>query len=117
MSKIIIDVDDALKRIQDDKELLVELIEIFLDDCPKKMKELKAFEQDKNAIGLSEVAHSIKGAAANISAVGLRKIFFEIEEMAKNNNFESISQRIKQASLEIKEIEEYFPNLKEQLNT
>jgi HPt (histidine-containing phosphotransfer) domain-containing protein len=64
----VIDVKDALERVQDDKELLLELFDIFIEDFPGKRELIrKAFEAGK-VHDFQMVAHGLKGATGNISA-------------------------------------------------
>ena len=115
MSEQIIDLEDVLNRIQGDKELLIELIEIFIEDCPSKIDSIVELLKSSDALALSEVAHGLKGAASNISAEKLREIFLKMEETAKNENLEPVGGLHKEACLEFDKLKSYFPELKEQL--
>ncbi|MDD3375027.1 MAG: Hpt domain-containing protein [Candidatus Omnitrophica bacterium] len=115
MSEQIIDLDDVLGRIQGDKELLVELIEIFLDDCPQKINDIKECVERGNLDQLSEAAHSAKGAAANIGAKKLWKTFLEAEEAAKSGAIDQFEEMIVRIDQEFDELKQYFPELKEKL--
>ena len=112
MSEHIIDLDDVLERIQGDKELLVELIEIFLDDCPSKIIDIKECFKVDNFDQLAEAAHSAKGAAANIGAKKLWKTFLEIEEAAKVGTSDQSEELIKKMDQEFDELKQYLPELK-----
>jgi len=115
MSEKIIDLEDVLKRIQGDKELLIELIEIFIEDCPSKFDSIDGLLKSSDAVALSEVAHSIKGAASNISAKKLWKTFLEMEETAKSQNLDPVGGLYERALMEFEELKNYFPELKEKL--
>ena len=115
MSDPIIDLEDVLRRIEGDKELLVELIEIFLEDCPPKLEQVKNFLDQKNVTMLQEVAHSVKGAAANIGAKKMWDTFKEIDAAAKNQDLEPIKALLPRGIQEYDEIKNYFPSLKKEL--
>ncbi|MDP8264971.1 MAG: Hpt domain-containing protein [Candidatus Aceula lacicola] len=116
MSEYIIDLDDVLERIQGDKELLVELVEIFLDDCPSKIDDIKECFKVNNFDQLAEVAHSAKGAAANIGAKKLWKTFLVTEEAAKSATAEQSEELVKRIDQEFDELKQYFPELKIKLS-
>ncbi len=109
---MIIDLDDVLGRIQGDKELLVELIEIFLDDCPQKVSEIKKCFEISDFGQLSELSHSIKGAAANIGAKKISYTFLQAEEAANSQNIDGFGQLIERMDQEFDELTQYFPELK-----
>lgn len=115
MGEMIIDLDDVLKRLLDDKELVVELIEIFLDDTSKRIEEAKQSIDKKDCAQVADIAHSIKGAAANIGAKKLWKSFLDIEEMAHKQDLSEAPAVIQRAVVEFEELKAYFPSLKSDL--
>ena len=90
MDKKVINQEDVLERVQDDWELLLELLDIFLDDYEEKRTLLEQeiargdFEQIRN------IAHSLKGAAGNISAEALHQVFWDMEQAAVNQDMKQI---------------------------
>ncbi|MFA5059152.1 MAG: Hpt domain-containing protein [Candidatus Omnitrophota bacterium] len=112
MSDDIIDLNEVLERVQDDKELLLELIGIFLGDCPAKLSAMKMAAEKKDFGQIKDLAHSLKGASANISAKKISAIFLQIEQMAKNNDAASTLQLLTQVNVQIKDLENYLVKLK-----
>lgn len=114
MSEEILDLNELLERVQDDKELLVELLDIFVEDFQEKDKQLAAAIEQKNYDQIKSIAHSLKGASGNISAKALREVCIKIEEMGKANDltgaadvvadmgkeFEALSSRISEVKNE-----------------
>lgn len=84
----IIDLADALQRVQDDKELLLELFEIFSEDFEIKRQTLRQSLETKNLIDFRMMAHALKGATANISAKQMNIICVELDSMAKEGILE-----------------------------
>lgn len=115
MDNEVVGIKDVLYRIQGDKELLLELVQIFLEDTPRRFKEAALLIEKGDLVELSDVAHSIKGAASNIGANKLWKSFKELEEAAKQKDLNQIKQIFQRASLEFVELEGYVPQLKTQL--
>jgi PAS domain S-box-containing protein len=58
----------ALTRVGGDDELLRELIEVFLGDCPKWLSDLRRAAAAGNAVDLRRAAHTIKGAVGYFGA-------------------------------------------------
>ncbi len=110
----IIDLNEVMDRVEGDKDLLIELIEIFLSDYPIRMDNLRKAEQENNIDEIKNVAHSLKGASANISAKPISQIFLEIETKAKEGqsiDMMSCDQRLESLMNELKA---YLENLKNQ---
>ncbi len=115
MSEAVIELNDVLHRLQGDKELLVELVKIFLDDAPGQFKKAKQLIGDGNFDELVDTAHSVKGAALNVGAEKLARSFREMEEAAKQKDLAEAKKVFKRASVELKELKKYLPQLKAQL--
>jgi len=62
-------VQDALDRVDQDIELLKDLIQIFFREYDKNLRELDAALSGGDSIVYKRVAHSLKGAAANVGAM------------------------------------------------
>jgi len=94
MSNNILDLKELMERVQDDKELLLELLDIFIEDFDKKKKALQEAIEETNYEQIRNIAHSLKGATGNISAKDLRVIFTDMEEMGKKSDITGIEDLI-----------------------
>ena len=65
MSDEVLDLNEFLERVQDDKELLLELLDIFSDDYQKKRVQLEEAVNKNDSEQIKSVAHSLKGASGN----------------------------------------------------
>lgn len=95
MNKEILDVEEFMNRVQNDKELFLELLDIFVNDFHIKRKEMEQAAADNNAEGVEHVAHFLKGSCSNISAQGLRKIFFELEDKGRKGDLDDMERYFK----------------------
>ncbi len=86
MSEHVIDLEEFLERVQDDKELLLELLDIFMDDFQQKRKLLDTAISSNDFEEVKNISHSIKGASGNISAKSLRMLFLRLEDMGGNSD-------------------------------
>ena len=106
------DLKEALERVQNDRALLLEVFDIFLADCPAKITALKTAVAKKDLTALKDVAHSLKGAAGNISAKKLFNSFLTIEQMAKNNDLSAIVGPLDAIDGQIADLKEYSEKFK-----
>ena len=112
MSQDVIDLNEVLERVQNDHELLIELLDIFLEDCPGKINAIKESVAKKDFMQLRDIAHSMKGASGNISAKKIHAIFLQIEQMAKNNDASAIPQCLEELDAQLEDLQAYRLKLK-----
>jgi len=84
-----------LRRIGGTK-LLNEMIRIFLEQVPQKMKTLRSALHNRDADALERAAHSIKSSAGNLGALQLQQIAATMEESAEQDKFDD-SRRLWEA--------------------
>ena len=97
--KIVFDSNELLKRLDGDKELFNELLDIFLRDIPLRLERLKHALGGNDTRLATQQAHTVKGASANIGANAMRDAAFEIEMAARDNRLDmalSLVRRLKQ---------------------
>ena len=80
---IVWDHECALKRLLNKEKLLKSLIEIFLTEMPSRLIELKTAVTNQDSESIKSVSHTIKGVAANLSAMKLQHFSSELEKAAK----------------------------------
>lgn len=86
MSDEIIDIPELMERVQDDKELMLELFDIFIEDYQGKRRALTGAVEKNDCDEVRSIAHSVKGASGNISAKYVREICLNLEMMGKDGN-------------------------------
>ena len=90
----VFDYADFLARIDGDVELLKEVIEIFLEDTPRLLSDLYTAIERNDLVAAERAAHTLKGAAANISACGLYAISQEAQQAVKNKDWNLLERMI-----------------------
>jgi len=60
-----------LERLDGNEALLADVIGLFLDDCPARLRAIKAAVDARDSESIRIEAHGLKGAAGNLSALGL----------------------------------------------
>jgi CheY-like chemotaxis protein len=80
--------DAALERLGGDEALLSDVIQCFLDDCPLRLTAIKSAVDRQDTAAVAREAHSLKGAAGNLSAVGLFEAAQVLERLAAEGRLE-----------------------------
>jgi len=75
--------DNALKHMDNDKELFLEMIKLFIKGLPVQLTELHQYISDGNAVEARRLAHSLKGSAAHFYAEKAIRAAMELEEYLK----------------------------------
>jgi HPt (histidine-containing phosphotransfer) domain-containing protein len=84
----IFDEPDLLHRVLDDEILERNMIAQFLIEIPDLIRILKQDIHDEDAINARRQAHTIRGAAANLSASNLCSAAERIEELCKKEDLD-----------------------------
>lgn len=85
---IVFDLPLALRVTGDDREILIEIIGVFLEDLPHMMGEMKKALERDDAGSLELHAHSLKGASANVGGQRVRALAFAIEKAGRAKQLE-----------------------------
>ena len=83
----VFDAAAALERTGDDPELLSEILDLFRAQVPPARAAIEDAFERRDAPALERAAHSLKGAAANISAEEVHAAAWDLEEAARRVNW------------------------------
>jgi PAS domain S-box-containing protein len=78
----IFNVNSFLQRLMDDRELAGSVLEGFVQDVPAQLQQLRSRLDNEDASGVRLQAHTLKGAAATVSAEALSGIALAMETAA-----------------------------------
>jgi two-component system sensor histidine kinase/response regulator len=102
----ILDRTAALERVEGDAELLQELVDLFLADAPERMADIRGALAARDAEALRKAAHSLKGAAANLSAVALASAAKRLEDAGRMADFATAAHACAALQEEIDRLQE-----------
>lgn len=88
------DYEKALERLNGDEELLKEVLRMFLDSVGEGITNLKIGITQGDIEQVKLNAHTLKGAASNVIAEGVRKAAEEIEQLAIDNQLDQAGEKI-----------------------
>ncbi|UCC32038.1 MAG: Hpt domain-containing protein, partial [Phycisphaerales bacterium] len=87
-----IDIEQALENLAGNRELLVEVLNSFIETIPKILEDLDNAVSVEDASGLAAAAHSLKGAAANVCAEPIRRTARRLEELGRWNELGGVDR-------------------------
>jgi signal transduction histidine kinase/DNA-binding response OmpR family regulator/HPt (histidine-containing phosphotransfer) domain-containing protein len=94
------DGDAMLARFGGDRELLSDVVALFLEDCPVRLRAIQEAVEARDAEGIRFQAHGLKGAAGNLSAGGVFDAATMLERLAAEARTETIDAAWRKLSLE-----------------
>jgi HPt (histidine-containing phosphotransfer) domain-containing protein len=109
--ELMFDHDDLLRRMDNDDDIIVLIVEAFLEDIPARIDAIESALTSTDFNQLIREAHSIKGTAANIGAKALSQYALELEQAAKledNDVSQQTFETLKECFAELKIILEKF---------
>jgi PAS domain S-box-containing protein len=78
--------NELIDRLSGDENTARIILAGFLQDLPKQIDKLKNFIAEKKVEEVRIQAHTLKGAAAAVSALEMRSVALDIEQAAKDQN-------------------------------
>ncbi|PXY00056.1 hybrid sensor histidine kinase/response regulator [Halomonas sp. LBP4] len=81
-----LDREEALRRLEGNRELLDEMVELFLDECPRLMQEIEEAIARDDAATLRRAAHTLKGSAQVVGGQALGAAALQLEALARSGD-------------------------------
>ena len=78
-----IDWTKALESVDGNRQLLLELIDIFREECPKLRQEIAVSMAAHDCAGLRRAAHTLRGALGHLAAADALTLAQQLEEHAR----------------------------------
>jgi CheY-like chemotaxis protein len=88
----VVDWQQALRGVGDDQELLKELINLFLADCPGLMAEIGGAITRKDAAHLRRRAHTLKGSFSTLGARTAMEVALRLETMGRSGDLTGVEE-------------------------
>jgi CheY-like chemotaxis protein len=98
-SQPVFDKSCFLSRLEGDELLGREIIEMFLQECPKLLGDARQAAEQRNASWLERAAHTLKGSVGDMAAPQAFDAARTLEMMAKEEKFEDADAALR--SLEV----------------
>lgn len=96
----------ALDELRDyGAEILIELIDIFLDDTPNRLRELQAAVMAGDAHATEQAAHALKSACAQLGAANLSTMCRDLEAKGRAGDLDGAPALVVRALTEWQRVE------------
>jgi two-component system, sensor histidine kinase and response regulator len=93
-SQAAVNLPELLVRLDDDRELLCELIEIFKGDFPRLLQELRQSVARKDLTKVESVSHALKGMLSGLSVTRAAAIAARLEQMGRDGKTSELAQSL-----------------------
>ena len=101
------DVLQSLRELggADDPEIFNELINLFLEDTPVRLRDLSSALEANDATALGQAAHALKSSSANLGATQLSGLFSQIEQAGYQGDLNTAAPLVEQSQSEYGRVE------------
>jgi HPt (histidine-containing phosphotransfer) domain-containing protein len=104
MTKIF-DPDEVLEQIGGDKDLLVDIINIFIDTYPEDLKTLQESIEEGDTETIRKNAHRMKGSVSNFGKYRAFESAKSIEDLAKEGNLSKMPEMYNELATNLTDLE------------
>jgi two-component system, sensor histidine kinase and response regulator len=89
----LVDWESALNSVGGKRDLLQDLVEIYLEEAPRLLREARLAIEGLDATGLRLAAHTLKGSSRYFGQNRVGEIAYALEKMATRHEFEAAAMR------------------------
>ena len=86
---VVFDLDGLLARVGGDRELMADIVRLFLEDYPGRLANVAAAIEAGDANALRVAAHALKGAAGNLGAVVVYEEASALEQIGADGHLDA----------------------------
>jgi two-component system, sensor histidine kinase and response regulator len=102
-----------LARVDGDHQLLGELVNLFLKECPGMMGQIREALDRQDAKALERAAHALKGSVGNFAAKNAFEAALKIERIARSEELAGAPLAFQRLKNEMTQLEPVLARLKE----
>ena len=107
-----VDKKQALVNCDGDEELFREIVQIFLEDTPKRIEALSQAVAADDADQIQKAAHGLKGASANLAAGPLRQASQALEKAGRDGQTALAREGFRRVQHEWERLKKYLTSLR-----
>ncbi len=89
-----LEIEETLRRLGGDKELLGQLYAAYAEDAPRKLLTLRQALEDEDLLQILKRAHSLKGASAAVGAIGCMQLAQSIEDAVHAEDMDTLHRQV-----------------------
>jgi two-component system, sensor histidine kinase and response regulator len=99
-----LDLSGALERFEGDRDLFDEVVQVFREDCPKIVENMRRAIVLRDPLKLEQHAHALKGSSANVGASAVSHAAGQMETLAHAGNVEGTGDQFRVLQGEIERL-------------
>lgn len=103
-----LDRETLLRRVEGDEQVYREILEVFVSETPGQLAEARKALGEQDAELLTRLAHTVKGAAGNISAMPLSREAAQAEAAAHARDFTLAAVHLTNAETEFQRLKDFL---------
>jgi CheY-like chemotaxis protein len=102
-----VQIGKALERASGDREFLTELYQHFITEMDDRIQKFQKYIDLGEAETLADEAHSLKGAASNLSAGRLADVAYQLEQLGRQNDLSNGGQLLEALGNELNDLKAF----------
>jgi two-component system, sensor histidine kinase and response regulator len=106
---------ELLGRVEGDRTLLAELVELFRTESPRLLTELRGCLEASDAKGVQAAAHALRGAVGNFGARAASEAALVLEVMGRDGALTDGEARLSDLEREVRRFEQDLDRLGEEV--
>ncbi len=96
--------DEILARVEGNRELLAELVDIFRDESPRMLAELRRCCEAGDPGGVRDAAHALKGCVGNFGALAAADAALALEHLGRDEDLRESGPRLAELEREVEHL-------------
>jgi two-component system, sensor histidine kinase and response regulator len=109
--------EGLLERLGGNHELLLEIIDLFLEDCPKQLEEIREALANNDTQSAYRAAHTLKGSAGNFDAHEVMAIVQRLEARARDGDVAAATRVFEMLECDVRSLLDALAGAKDSLLT
>ncbi len=97
---------DMLERLGDDTDLLIDVLQVFQEECPRMLADVRAALEQADPDLVCRAAHSMKGALLNISAAPAAAEAAALEELGRQQRLDESGPVLDRLQREVERLQQ-----------
>ena len=110
-----IHIHEILERCLHDANIVQRVLEKYQQQMPGLLTDIRRQLDSANAVEVARLAHSVKGASANVSAEAVRTLAYELELAGRNAALEGTGATLDRLNAEMARCLEFIPKALEEV--
>ncbi|HVA94504.1 MAG TPA: Hpt domain-containing protein [Candidatus Dormibacteraeota bacterium] len=96
-----VNLPELLVRVDNDRDLLRELIEIFQEDFPRRLQQLQTYVGQRDMNSVETASHGLKGMLSSLSAMRAAAAAARLEQMGREGKMAGLPEALAQFEQEV----------------